>query len=1587
MTGLHELLSTGLTYRLGWMLLHSLWQGAVVAGVFGLLLLVIPRSRANARYVAGCLSLLAILVLCIITFVVIEPPDGIAQFSPAAVEGVAHLPPARTDAPVAVVPRDVPAGIAFSGPAPPLAASQTPPLVARPADATPAGPWRDRVAKFSQAKLTPMLPALALLWMLGVSVLSLWRMGGVVATYRLRTITTASVSEEIRTLVVRLAERLRVSRPVRAFQSAVLQTPAVIGHLRPVILLPLSALTGLSAEQIEAIIAHELAHIRRHDYLVNILQTVVETLLFHHPAVWWISRRIRAERENCCDDLALTVCRDRLTYARALAQIGQLGGAGVSLAAAAAGGSLLGRIRRIAALSDRGNAHFSRWLAGAVTTTAVIALATCLHMAACVSGPKESVTPNAPATRPTTRSDAGEPARARILSRTPSSRESLPASSGEGEAKAPLAAHSRMADANPLKGAVAMAPGAPGSTQPAEPVSMQPAQLATRPAEGVLSLRVIDRQTKEPLAGVSLKIWVNRSESKGQTDESGTCRIELKEVNPQSVSVSASKVGFSPLKVSWNSRNGKVAVPGAYTLAMEPGTLVGGIVQDEDGKPIAGVKVSLLVLGRDGESESPDLRDDSVTTGVDGHWRCDVMPSKATEALIRLEHPDYTSDTMFGQSTRPSLKQLRAMTAVSTMGKGYTVTGTVRGPDGRPLAGVKVRQGSDRFSSLDPQTKTDADGWFRFSNAQPGEMILTVHAPGLAPDLVTITVTKNTPPVEFHLQPGNTIRGIVINQAGEPVPGAFVAADTWRKHRSIQWETRTDDQGRFTWTEAPKDEVLFDMGKRGYMNVRKHALVPSDQEQLIVLMRPLHIQGRVVDAETGEPIGAFKLIPGILWDTSKDDTSWDRRSVQTFTNGQYDLTLDQPRPGHVIRIAAEGYKTGISRVFKSDEGEQTLDFQLERGAGPTGIVRLPDGNPASGATVALAIAGRQLSILDNQIVSQNPVSTETDAAGRFSLPHQPEHGLIVVIHDRGWAHRTEEELAKDPNIPLQPWTKVEGTYRTHSKAGTPQSLVLFVSDRTRRVEKNVVQVSWQYRTTSDRDGHFAFKGVRAGEGQIDVRDKSGDAPLRVHVTIKPGETLIVTFGGKGRPIVGRFVAGPGTKPPARWGCGTKSLMPERAPRILASSPAPSEESLISVKPSYSFAVEADGSFRAEDVEPGTYYLNYDVYEPPADSGGAWGKRIGLVYGKITVPEIPAGHSDEPLDVGTLVLDASDKPITTRPAATQPTTRADASDSGDRARAEIPRARASRESLPASKAAEDLPVELSAIVEGNSKSLRQMAIASFSATAEEHVRRAVEDGKELSYANTLSIWSKGPKVREDFVAKPGDLPGQRKIELDQRKDGRGVAIVGPPSAKRRVATPEVRFAYVPGQDAMVVQKGDTRLPYGDDASILHRYGTVAGHTFEEKVLECEAKGYHPSITEDVLDGVSCRRLAWEFPESQMAMTIWVSPSQGHLIRKLQFFLRGQVVREWTARLKEYEKGLFWYEEVEERQTKSDGSFISHQTVRVTSLTLNASVDDKLFTLDGLDLPVGTKIQDRILNNRYRYGGPFQAELKRGSTQPQ
>ena len=339
MNTMELMLGNELAQAAGWTLLHFVWQGCLIALLPFIVRAVSTRQAAQLRYGTACLALLMMAVTPPLTFSLLE-----GQGSPASGR-VLNLE--RSESPSSG--RSIPA---------PPADSFSPPFL-----------------QTIEAGVSPWLPWLTVAWLCGVFFLSLRLAGGLFYTQRLRKNRTVPIGKEWQDKLRRLCQQLQVKQTVLLLESACVQVPTVIGWLRPVILLPASTLTGLTAQQLEAVLAHELAHIRRHDYLVNLLQTAVETLLFYHPAVWWVSKQVRLEREHCCDDLAVAVQGDALAYARALAELETRRINGPQLALAANGGSLLARIERLLGCSRPTKAQPGPWLAGVMVVASLLGLA------------------------------------------------------------------------------------------------------------------------------------------------------------------------------------------------------------------------------------------------------------------------------------------------------------------------------------------------------------------------------------------------------------------------------------------------------------------------------------------------------------------------------------------------------------------------------------------------------------------------------------------------------------------------------------------------------------------------------------------------------------------------------------------------------------------------------------------------------------------------------------------------------------------------------------------------------------------------------------------------------------------------------------------------------------------------------------------------------------------------------------------------------------------------------------------------------------------------------------------------------------
>jgi beta-lactamase regulating signal transducer with metallopeptidase domain len=352
-----------LAERIGWTLVHSVWQIALIMALFAVARVAMRGRSANSRYLLGCLALAAMAALPAGTFVVLQTESP----HPAVATGPSSI---------AIVDSDLAAADAVRTEAdPPLGfeAAPQPSLKLQPVESSFSWPAVAAAAGERVARLEFALPWITIGWLVGVCGLAMRPLWGLVVVRRLKTRGLAPLSTELRKLAGHLMVRLRVHAAVQFAQSALVEVPTVVGYFRPMVLLPASAITGLSNEQLEMILAHELAHVRRHDYLVNLTQTAIEALLFYHPGMWWVSAEVRREREHCCDDVAMGVCGNQGEYVRALYVLESRRQVSTP-ALAASGGSLVDRVRRIARGSHpvNRNDRAEAWLAGLLVLAVVM---------------------------------------------------------------------------------------------------------------------------------------------------------------------------------------------------------------------------------------------------------------------------------------------------------------------------------------------------------------------------------------------------------------------------------------------------------------------------------------------------------------------------------------------------------------------------------------------------------------------------------------------------------------------------------------------------------------------------------------------------------------------------------------------------------------------------------------------------------------------------------------------------------------------------------------------------------------------------------------------------------------------------------------------------------------------------------------------------------------------------------------------------------------------------------------------------------------------------------------------------------------
>ncbi len=688
--------------------------------------------------------------------------------------------------------------------------------------------------------------------------------------------------------------------------------------------------------------------------------------------------------------------------------------------------------------------------------------------------------------------------------------------------------------------------------------SPQPQAAAVQVKAGVrtLDFHVVSRSDKQPIPGVTVNFscWVDQSprETKHTTDDQGHCTIELPR-GASSFTASCGKDGFVPTQQVWRDQEIREGVPATYTQELEPGLPIGGFVHDEEGKPVEGVEVTVAI--RQGKRDEPDvdvpapgngstyaaLAHLTVKTDAQGRWRCSILPANAdhgSRLLFLVRHHDYVSDAG-GYARRLSLKTARAMTGALVIKSGVHVAGQVNDGTGRVVAGATVILAYSPNSDDLLRTTTDAAGRFTFPHADKrtglGRWSVSVEAAGFAPAWKMVVPKGEIPLLEFSLSPGKPFRGQVVDNKGRPVAGAQVRP-RWQECYFLDWKAMTDADGRFVWLSGPTEgEIEFEVRKEGFIFAAGRRIAALNGDVKITINPPTRVHGTVTDAETGQPVPKFQVTEGEALGNAR--TFWRRRRGAPASDGHFDVSpfhYDRPGMAFFIRVEAGGYLPATSRAIIPGESDVVLEFKLKQGAGPSGIVRRPDGAPAAGADVYLNSPAYGLPIENNQqkFLDLGPELywIKTNGEGRFAFQPKDESFGVLVLHPLGVAQKSANELAQSSTLTLERFGRIEGVLHVGSQPGANQEIRVQL-DRTAYAKDHQFQF-FHYTAQTDDQGRFAISDVMPGEACV-----SRPAPLHSMgrlslitappVDVIPGQTVKVEFGGQGRPVVGKVLMPPG----------------------------------------------------------------------------------------------------------------------------------------------------------------------------------------------------------------------------------------------------------------------------------------------------------------------------------------------------------------------------------------------------------------------------------------------------------------------------
>lgn len=977
MTHLMEQLSQSpFVHAMGWTLAHFVWQGCAVAGLLAVTLVAMRRSTASARYMVVCGALLLMAALPIVTMLVI--------CRSAHVDSVGGSN-ADTGA-IQVVPQPVALPIHYSS----VRGTSNASPIARPVSAADGHAW----ISAAERRFAASLPRCVAAWLLGVLVLSLRLMVG---WARLRSVQGSAdgLPSDWNSHLNSMAQRIGVLRPVRLLAAVRVDVPCTFGWLAPIILVPVGAMSDLSPEQVRAILAHELAHIRRHDYLANLVQSMIESLLFYHPAVWWVSRQIRIERENCCDDIAADACGSPMTYARALSKLEAMRGVVPRLAAAAKGGALLPRIQRL--LSPRAEVRpVAWWPACAMTAFVVLLGCFAAHWAHAQQEPKPTTASTALLFSGQVVNSEGRPAASASVKAFSINRDDIkPIESTRTDSDGRFELHGAGPNARAVIGLVIQGAdnqmaclrdmaGTRGSQIKLHPAAELVVNLVDANGKPMRGLHISLAKprgggfetTQFPYYGIDTRDWI--------TDDKGQAHIKPVPLGSSAVlQLDDAQYARLPLTAAMVAISQPVTKSDPIPIG-PASSIEGRVVASETNEPIADIPVSAYF------HEGGTVYEADAPTNTNGDYHISRVPAGVFDIRVRLNHEQ-------SKTWLPATKTITTgpgqdlMEQNLSLSHGAMIVGKIleSGSD-RPLAGASVEARTVQARNRIYLGNSDAKGEYTL-RLPPGTYRLKINAarvigsfdPTVSMGDTTVEDGK-TYTRDFALASkspeaaARSITGHVVDQQGQPVARASILVWNHSEAGSFVHPTASRGDGSFTISNAPDRVTLRAFAPTAKAATAEPVEVTAGKDVVLHLAPWPTVHGRVVDSD-GKPLSGAAIAVAIEIEPRAFTFYTVGPTIQTDEKGRYEAPVPLPGLRYMVYATETGlaaHQSAYMPALKAGESQSQPDMILKK-ADSFVAGRVVDERGRGVANVAVRTNG-----------SDSPGRTAgTDANGNFRIAH------------------------------------------------------------------------------------------------------------------------------------------------------------------------------------------------------------------------------------------------------------------------------------------------------------------------------------------------------------------------------------------------------------------------------------------------------------------------------------------------------------------------------------------------------------------------------------------------------------------------